>query len=144
MLISNSLKNYILNTLFVMVARKRILIVDDEPDIAAILKAGLQRSGFDVETFTSPQDALSKFIPFRYDLALIDFKMPGMNGIELYQKIRRLDEKIEACFITAFETDAIRQFADQLAEPVAKCVIKKPMSIQYLVETINRKFNQIR
>ncbi len=67
--------------------KRRILTVDDEPDITLAVKAGLEATGlFQVDTFNDPELALSSFIPGLYDLALIDFKMPKLYGYELYDE----------------------------------------------------------
>jgi DNA-binding response OmpR family regulator len=60
--------------------KRRILVVDDEPDIAFTLQAGLEDGGFNVDAFTDPELVLSNFKPGLYDLALIDIMMPKMNG----------------------------------------------------------------
>lgn len=73
---------------------KRILIVDDEPDITFTIKSGLEKTGFfEVDTFNDPELALSLFKPGNYDFLLIDIRMPKMNGYELYDKIREIDPK---------------------------------------------------
>ena len=81
----------------------RILLVDDEQDITTIAKKGLQRSGFEVDTFNNPLEALSSFKDNQYDVALLDIRMPSMNGFDLYKKLRKIDSNIKVCFITAFE-----------------------------------------
>jgi DNA-binding response OmpR family regulator len=63
--------------------KNRILIVDDEPDIAQVLKMGLEDNGFAVDAYNDPLDAISNFEVGSYDLLLIDIKMPKMNGFEL-------------------------------------------------------------
>jgi DNA-binding response OmpR family regulator len=77
--------------------KNRILIVDDEPDIAQVLKMGLEDNGF------TNLDAISNFEVGSYDLLLIDIKMPTMNGFELYNKLHQIDEKAKIRFITAYE-----------------------------------------
>ena len=74
--------------------KKRVLIVDDEPDVTETFKLGLEESGFSVDTFNDPQMALSNFKPDTYDILLIDIKMPTMNGFELYGKIRNIDSRV--------------------------------------------------
>jgi two-component system, OmpR family, response regulator ChvI len=63
----------------------------------------LQMNGFEVDAFNDPLLALSNFKPNVYGLVLLDIGMPKMNGFELYNQIKDIDNKIEACFITAFE-----------------------------------------
>ena len=75
--------------------KKRILVVDDVPDITYILKIGLEDTGlFKVDTFNDPELALSVFKPGNYDFLLIDIRMPKMNGYEFYDKIRAIDSKV--------------------------------------------------
>lgn len=69
--------------------KKRILVVDDEPDITYILKTSLDDTGlFKVDTFNDPELALSTFKSGYYDFLLIDIRMPKMSGYELYDKYR--------------------------------------------------------
>ena len=68
---------------------RRILVVDDEQDIAMSLKAGLERKGFAVDVFFDPLEALERYQPGTYDLLIIDVRMPKMNGFELCAKSER-------------------------------------------------------
>lgn len=72
--------------------RKRILIVDDEPDITLSLRIGLEEYGFEIKEFNDPKEALSDFKANYYDLLLLDIKMPTMNGFELYKQMEKLDK----------------------------------------------------
>jgi DNA-binding response OmpR family regulator len=80
----------------------RVLIVDDDPDITITFKQGLQSNGFEVDVFNDPTQALSSFRASRYDLVLLDVRMPKMNGFELYKEMEKIDA-VKVCFITAFE-----------------------------------------
>jgi two-component system response regulator VanR len=76
--------------------KRRILAVDDDPDITLTVKAGLKASGlFQVDTFNDPELALSSFRPGLYNLALLDFRMPKMYGHELYDEMKRIDKKMK-------------------------------------------------
>jgi DNA-binding response OmpR family regulator len=82
--------------------RKRsILVVDDEPDIVITLRTVLERNNFTVDAYTEPQQAIKSFKPDVYNLLILDIKMPQMNGFELYKELRKIDEKIKVCFLTA-------------------------------------------
>jgi two-component system, OmpR family, response regulator ChvI len=91
------------NNNFSISRKKKILLVDDEPDITSSLKIGLEDNGFAVDIFNDAALALSNFKAGMYALVLLDVKMPQINGFELYEKIRELDSKVKACFITAHE-----------------------------------------
>jgi len=114
----------------------RIMLVDDEEDILLILRKTLELSEFQVDTFASSTEALSKFRPSYYNLLILDIRMPGMNGFELFTKIRDLDSKVKVCFLTAFETyreEFKRQFP--LLDEV-KCYITKPVSSSALIKHV--------
>jgi DNA-binding response OmpR family regulator len=115
---------------------RKILIVDDEPDITSSFDMILQMSGFEVDTYNDPLLALSNFKPNSYGLALLDIRMPKMNGFELYKKIRGIDKNVEACFITAFE-DYREEFKVSFPDlEEAKYFIRKPKAIEDLVKHV--------
>ena len=109
------------------------MIVDDEQDITSTFDMILQMNGFEVDTYNDPLLALSNFKPNSYGLALLDIRMPVMNGFELYKKIKDIDNKIEVCFITVFE-DYRQEFKESFPElEEAKYFIRKPKAIEDLV-----------
>ena len=83
----------------------KILIVDDEPDITESFGLALEDSGFEVDKYNDPAIALGSFKANVYDLLILDIKMPKMDGFELYDKIKKIDNKVKAFFISAFEVD---------------------------------------
>jgi DNA-binding NtrC family response regulator len=111
--------------------KRKILIVDDEPDITLTLRLGLEDSGFEVYTFNDPIEALSNFKVDYYDLLLLDIKMPGMNGFELYKEMKKIDNYVKVCFMTAFEIyyDEFRRLFPKLS---LSCFADKPISIDAL------------
>jgi CheY-like chemotaxis protein len=126
---------------------KRILIVDDEPDIAMTLKLGLESSNdrsddsdkkikFEVYSYTDPVEALSNFKPNFYDLLLVDITMPLMNGFELCEKVLLYDVNIRVCFMTAGEInqEAIRELYP--LRTIGGCFIKKPVEIDHLIRQL--------
>jgi two-component system, OmpR family, response regulator ChvI len=75
--------------------KRRILVVDDEPDITFTLRAELEGGGFDVDAFTDPELALSSFKLGLYNLVLIDIMMPKMDGFELYERLKTVDPNVK-------------------------------------------------
>lgn len=116
----------------------RILIVDDEEDIRTIIARGLQREGFAVETSGDPEEVIRNYVQGRYDLLLIDIRMPTINGFQLYKEIRKRDPKVKACFITAFEIyyDEFRRMFPKLQ---VSCFIRKPVTISRLAEIVREE-----
>ena len=132
----------------------KILLVDDEVDITTVYTLGLQDNGFKVDAFNDSLQALSDFKSGFYDLMLIDYKLPKMNGFELYKEIRKIDDKVKVCFITAFDVDhgeIKKEFQSSLNttqrdEPGkkdldVKCFIQKPIDIDELVKQVKEELN---
>ncbi len=117
--------------------RHRILIVDDETDITNLFKFALEhKAGIDVDVYNDPATALSNYRPGVYDLLLLDIRMPKMSGLELYKKIKEKGNgKIRVCFITAFE-EYYKEFERLLPDLEVDCFIRKPISIDKLVEVV--------
>ena len=116
---------------------KRILIVDDDPDITLTFKIALENEDdkLEVHTFNDPLSVLSQFKPSFYDLLLVDINMPNMNGFELCTEILKVDVNIKICFITAGEVnhEAVRELYPTIS---IGCFIKKPVTIDYLLKRI--------
>ena len=114
---------------------KRILLVDDEPDVTTTFKMGLEGTGYKVDAFNDPAEALSKFKVVVYDLLLLDIKMPKMNGFQLYEELEKLDRNAKVCFITAFEV-YYRSLRELFPQIEIDCFIKKPIETEELVKRI--------
>jgi len=113
--------------------QKRILIIDDDPDITLTFKAGLENNSkeFQVYTYNDPISLLGEFKPNFYDLVLIDINLPYLNGFELCQRILEIDVNIRVCFVTAGEINeqALRELYPNIG---MGCFIQKPVTIDYL------------
>jgi DNA-binding response OmpR family regulator len=121
--------------------KNRILIVDDEDDINLLFKIVLEDNGFKVDTFNDPLVALQNFTAGSYDLLILDMLMPNMNGFELYQKIRMLDDKIKICFLTAsgINHEEFRKKADSTTTTMnstENCFIIKPIENEELIKIV--------
>ena len=127
--------------------RRRILLIDDDPDITLTLKTVLEDNGYTVDTFNDPVIALENFKKkavgdggtYYYGLVLTDIRMPTMNGFELYQKIREIDKNIKVRFLTASEINH-EEFREKVAPTIddtENCFIKKPIENQKLLNAVN-------
>jgi two-component system, OmpR family, response regulator ChvI len=127
--------------------KKRILVVDDEKDNAGVFSMALEDTGlYEVDSFTNPISALSSFKSNTYNLAILDIRMPKMNGYELYEKIKNIDHKIKVCFLTAFGEGYHEEFKrrfqggqeeDKSSAPDDVYFLRKPITLEELVEQVN-------
>lgn len=118
-----------------MAKKCRVMIVDDEKDIVITLKEGLEKSGFEVDAFTSPSEALAAYNVEIHKVLIIDVRMPGLSGIQLFKKIRHIDPKSKVLFLTAFEIQE-KEWHIVLPNIEVHGFIKKPVRIKDLVSAI--------
>jgi DNA-binding response OmpR family regulator len=115
---------------------KRILVIDDIPDIVFTLRVGLESDPtIQVDCFDNPVTALVEFKPNFYDLLLIDINMPLLDGFQLAQNLVRRDLNVRVCFMTSGE---INMAAAREVHPLKSigCFIKKPVTAEELLRRI--------
>ncbi len=118
---------------------KRILIVDDEPDVCEILKKVFEQSGFNADSYDDPILALKNFKAGSYDLLLLDIKMPEMDGFHLYREMKKIDDRVKVCFLTASEMYYERfRKEEEFAQMDKDLFLRKPIQNQELIKEINR------
>jgi DNA-binding response OmpR family regulator len=117
---------------------KRILLVDDEPDITHVVEMVLEDNGFVVDSYNDPTLALSNFKLGLYDLLLLDIRMPKMNGFELYQKMKEIDSNVKICYFTASELfyEEYRRI-DGHPRVDKEYFIQKPFKTKELIRQLN-------
>jgi DNA-binding response OmpR family regulator len=116
---------------------KRILVVDDEYDITLVVKLVLEENGYKVDSFTDAFEALENFRTGLYDLAILDVIMPKMDGFSLYEKIKKLDDKVIICFLTATDDTYYEIIKKNYPNINENCVIHKPVDNESLLRQIN-------
>jgi two-component system response regulator ChvI len=118
---------------------KRVLVIDDEPDITLMLKRVLEENGFKVDSFNEPSVVLQNFKPGIYDLLILDIKMPSINGFELYLKLREIDQNVKVCFLTALSE--LRDYEAYRKEVFPKWgeryFVSKPIENKELIRRVN-------
>jgi CheY-like chemotaxis protein len=123
---------------------KKILLVDDEPDITYTIKNLLEENGFKVDEFNDPILALNSYKSNFYDLIILDIKMPKMDGFELYIKIREQDPNAKICFLIAITTfnEDFRKTRVALGKTINEdYFIQKPIKSQDLVKKLTSIMN---
>jgi DNA-binding response OmpR family regulator len=121
--------------------KRRILAIDDEPDITLMLKLGLEDGGFDVDAFSDPELALFSFRRGLYDLVLIDIMMPKMDGFALYEQLKKVDPGVKVCFLTASEMYHEENRGIEHCALNKDLFLQKPISTDDLIMEVNRKIN---
>lgn len=81
-----------------------ILVVDDEKEICNLFQDTLVQEGYQVLTATNGKEAVSLGKQNRFDLALLDIKMPGMDGIEVFQKLKKVKKDMQVIMLTGYGT----------------------------------------
>jgi CheY-like chemotaxis protein len=115
---------------------KRILIVDDEPDVNLLFKIVLEENGFVVDSYNDGLIALENFKADMYDLLILDIKMPTINGFDLYTKIKKIDKNIKICFLTAGDIN-YKVFEEVYSTVGKNKFITKPIANDQLVKKVN-------
>lgn len=120
----------------------RILLVDDEPDITFSFNMFLEDNGFAVDSYNDPFVALSSFKSGIYAIAILDIRMPGMDGFELSLKLRKADNKLKILFMTAYDVheEGINQFKLKMLEE-KPIILKKPISLNDLMSKIKKELS---
>jgi CheY-like chemotaxis protein len=134
---------------------KKILIVDDEPDITFTLRTVLEENGFkEIDVYNEPLLALQNFKSRVYSLLITDVAMPGMDGFELYKQIKKIDNRIKVVFVTASEVNyqALRELLPTDEQDKAAILrgsregdeerihfIRKPVDIKEFIQRVNKE-----
>jgi two-component system, OmpR family, response regulator ChvI len=122
--------------------KHHILIVEDEPDSIFTYKIILEQEGYNVDTFTDPYAALKRFAEIDssyYRLVLLDIRMPRLNGLQLYYRIKAINHNINIIFVTAL--DVADELVSILPDMKSDCIIKKPVDNTQIINAVRRVFN---
>jgi DNA-binding response OmpR family regulator len=113
---------------------KKIMVVDDEDDLIFLLQTLLDQMGFKVSGFTDALLALQAFKAGTYDLAILDIRLPGLDGFELCEMLEKIDHSLKVCFFTASE---FYYKAEQHSELINEHrIIRKPISNEDLLKQV--------
>ncbi len=116
-------------------AKAKILIIDDDPDINNLFKVYLEHDDFQVDSYTDPVDALYYFKKGKYDLILLDLKMPQIDGIAMFHALKNRDDKAIICLTTA-DMSYLQQLKEKIPN-IEKYIIYKPILLRSLKDKIN-------
>jgi CheY-like chemotaxis protein len=127
----------------------KIMLVDDEADLLLVFKTILSSQGYDVETFSNSQEALRRFLetnnnnsqcqidthlPY-YGLVILDIRMSGLNGTQLYQILKALSTNIKVLFISGL--DAAQEIVSMLPSVKSTDIIQKPIEANHFLKKVS-------
>jgi CheY-like chemotaxis protein len=122
-----------------------ILVIDDEPDTLFTYESFLSDEGYNVKTFSDSQEALEHFFHLpnpssHYKLALLDIRMPKLNGLQLFHKMKALSPKIKIMFCSAL--DVAQEVTSVLPDIEHEYFMRKPVEREHFITKINSVLNK--
>jgi DNA-binding response OmpR family regulator len=114
---------------------KKIMIIDDNKDITNLFSIFLEYNGYVVDAYIKPVEAFNNFRKNSHDLIVLDLKMPKMDGMTFYHKIKEIDDKVIICFTTA-DINYIEDFRKGIID-IDKIVLYKPVLLKDLKNKID-------
>ena len=121
---------------------EKLLVVDDEPDMLRLLSMIIkEKTPYEVTTTNNPLEALELAKTGSFDLIIADLKMPGLDGIELLESVKRFDEDIPVVIITAYGTV---EAAVETIQKGAFDFITKPFRKEQILFTVEKALKWLR
>ena len=115
--------------------KAKIMIIDDDKDITNLFSIFLEYNGYSVNAYTNPLEAINNFRKNSHDLIILDLKMPMMDGMTLYHKIKEIDSNVIICFTTA-DIRYIQDLCKGVID-IDKIVLYKPVLLKDLKNKID-------
>jgi CheY-like chemotaxis protein len=120
----------------------RILLVEDDLDVLFTYKLALDSENFNVDAFSDPRIALRSFAEHPnsyYDIVILDIRMPNLNGLQLFYRLKAIDVNIKILFVSAL--DAAEELTSILPGIKFDDVIRKPVNIDHFINKIKSEIN---
>ena len=111
------------------------MIIDDDNDITNLFSIFLEYNGYIVDAYTNPVEAINNFRKNSHDLIVLDLKMPKMDGMTIYHKIKEIDNNVIICFTTA-DINYIADLRKDIID-IDKIVLYKPVLLNDLKNKID-------
>ena len=119
---------------------KKIMIIEDDKDITNLFAIFLESNGYNVDAYTNPVEAFNNIGKNSHDLIILDLKMPKMDGMTIYNKIKEIDNNIIICFTTATDINYIEDLRKSIID-IDKIVLYKPVLLKDLKNKIDLLFS---
>jgi CheY-like chemotaxis protein/predicted transcriptional regulator len=122
--------------------KKTIMIVDDDEDIARVYEQFLLSVGYEVRVFIDSRSALHDYVsdPFLYDLLILDIRMQGIDGLQLYQRVKAINPECKAIFVSCLEVP--NEVVGVLLGTRLQHIIQKPVSLKQFITVVKSALTQ--
>ena len=118
-----------------MEARKKVLVLDDEPDICDVLREVLEMEGFDVSTATHSERAMELARANPFDIAVLDVILKNdINGVEVFKKLKSFSPDTKTVIMTAF---SVQSLLDEAISEGAVATLRKPLSLGSFIRMLD-------
>jgi CheY-like chemotaxis protein len=120
-----------------------VMLIDDEPDMIITYKSFLHSEGYNVDAFSNSQEALRHFAqvnPSYYNLVIMDIRMPHLNGLQLYNRMKAINNSVRILFVSAL--DAVEELVSILPDIRRNSIIRKPVEKDYFVKSVQLAITQ--
>jgi CheY-like chemotaxis protein len=120
-----------------------IMLVEDEPDTLLTYKTFLAAEGYNVDAYVDSYQALKRFVNLNrhyYDLVISDIRMPGLNGLQLYQKMKSIDDSTNIIFVSAL--DALQELVSIFPDLNFGNIIRKPVTREEFLNKVKAAIAQ--
>ena len=111
-----------------------ILLLDDDIESLESLKMALEAKGYNITKFQHPKQALDEFSKSEFDVVVTDLKMPGINGLEVLKRVKKIDSQVVVMLITAF---ADEENCRQAYDAGAYAFFPKPLNLKAFLNTLS-------
>jgi CheY-like chemotaxis protein len=115
--------------------RPKVLVVDDEPDMCDTFVMVLEPMGYEIFAVVSGEQALAALAERRFDLAITDFMMPGLDGAQTLDAMKLADPGLPVIVVTGFVTEDVFAACNRHG---AAAIVKKPFGVKELRELVAR------
>ena len=116
-----------------MTSLGRILVVDDEPPVAAVLEDFFTHEGYEVRVAIDGRSGLDLFDTWHPHVVLLDLRMPGLSGAEVFARVRAKDPSVPVVFVTGADDE---ETARQLLRQGATDYVRKPVDLDYCAQIV--------
>ena len=117
-----------------MGARRSVLVVEDDPSLRNTTRLILEHKGYEVSTARDGEDALESLRGATFDVVLMDIRMPGMSGVDVFEEIRMDGSRTAFVFMTAYAMDDV---VSRVLEAGAVDVLRKPVDVDRLLALLD-------